>query len=188
VPSCLIDPALPHTWESLSIISEQRKLDKIELAREILRAHEGIPLFEIRFGKPGTEYRCRGSHAVTDKSTASSNQAKGRRHPGNELTSSRFVESEKRCHRLGRRLFVEEIGGVKLHPHGGLISRRGTDILPQIFLRPPTLPGKFCWIMRFGALGVPASPFFNGYSPLLARFSLILGGFYSLFMIHLWTC
>ena len=51
------------------------KLDKIELARERLRAHEGIPLFEIRFGKLGTEYRCRGSHAVTDKSTASSNQA-----------------------------------------------------------------------------------------------------------------
>ena len=64
-----------HTWESLKHYFKTVELDKIELEREGLRAHEGIPLFEIRFGKLGTEYRCRGSHAVTDKSTASSNQA-----------------------------------------------------------------------------------------------------------------
>ena len=40
-----------RTWESLSIISEQWSGNKITLARERARAHEGIPVFEIRFGK-----------------------------------------------------------------------------------------------------------------------------------------
>jgi hypothetical protein len=166
-----------HTWESLKHYFKTVELDKIELARE---GRE--PTREFHYTKFGLESRERsiGAAGVTlSPINPPLHQTKqtGRRHPGNELTFSSFVESEKRCHRLGRRPFVEEIGGVKLRPHGGLISRRGTDILPQIFLRPPTLPGKFCWIMRFGALGAPASPLFNGFSPLLARFSLILGFF-----------
>ena len=149
-----------HTWESLKHYFKTVELDKIELARE---GRE--PTREFHYTKFGLESQERsiGAAGVTlSPINPPLHQTKqtGRRHPGNELTFSSFVESEKRCHRLGRRPFVEEIGGVKLRPHGGLISRRGTDILPQIFLRPPTLPGKFCWIMRFGALGAPASPLF----------------------------
>ena len=123
-----------HTWESLKHYFKTVELDKIELARE---GRE--PTREFHYTKFGLESRERsiGAAGVTlSPINPPLHQTKqtGRRHPGNELTFSSFVESEKRCHRLGRRPFVEEIGGVKLRPHGGLISRRGTDILPQIFL------------------------------------------------------
>ena len=42
------------------LFSVGRSVEKIGLARERYRAHDGTPHFEIRFGKAGTEYRVSG--------------------------------------------------------------------------------------------------------------------------------
>jgi len=177
-----------HTWESLKHYFKTVELDKIELARE---GRE--PTREFHYTKFGLESRERsiGAAGVTlSPINPPLHQTKqtGRRHPGNELTSSSFVESEKRCHRLGRRLFVEEIGGVKLRPHGGLISRRGTDILPQNFSSPTHLAREI--LMDHAVRRSRRSRFspFKWFFALVGAFFSYFGVFYSLFMIHLWTC
>jgi hypothetical protein len=121
---------------------------------------------ELHTSKLGSERRGRsigsaGSRIDSDKSSCLPKPSK--QDEGTQATSSLqqdllkvkpvAIDSAVDCLR-------KRLGGVRLHPHGGLISRHRAEILPQIFLSPPTSPGKFGWIMRFGALGASASPFF----------------------------
>jgi hypothetical protein len=46
--------------EFLLLFLGQRSVDKIVLARKRLRAHDGIPHFEIRLGKAGTDFGVNG--------------------------------------------------------------------------------------------------------------------------------
>ena len=111
-------------------------MEKIGLARERYRAHDGTPDFEIRFGKAGTGSA--GSRIDTDKSSGLHKPSK--QDEGTQATSSLqqdllkvkpvAIDSAVDCLR-------KRLGGVRLHPHGGLISQRGAEILPQIFLRSP---------------------------------------------------
>jgi hypothetical protein len=152
-------------------------VEKIGLARE--RYRKPIkPTMELHTSKLGSEKRGRSigsARSRIDADTSSCLPKPSKQDKGTQATSSLqqdllkvkpvAIDSAVDCLR-------KRLGGVRLHPHGGLISRRGAEILTQIFLRPPTSPGKFGWIMRFGALGASASPFFNGFRPYWRVFLL----------------
>jgi hypothetical protein len=101
------------------------------------------PTMESHTSKLGSERRGRsigsaGSRINTDKSSSLPKPSK--QDEGTQATSSLqqdllkvkpvAIDSAVNCLR-------KRLGGVRLHPHGGLISRRGAEILPQIFLWSP---------------------------------------------------
>ena len=53
----------------------------------------------------------------------------------------------------------KRLGGVRLHPHGGLISRCGAEILPHIFLHHPPSPGNLDGSCGLALLSPPLLPF-----------------------------
>ena len=98
---------------------------------------------ELQTSKLGSERRGRsigsaGSRIDTDKSSGLPKPSK--QDEGTQATSSLQQDLLKgKCVAINSAIdcLRKRLGGVRLHPHGGLISRRGAEILPQIFLWSP---------------------------------------------------
>jgi len=105
---------------------------------------------ELQTSKLGSERRGRsigsaGSRIDTDKSSGLPKPSK--QDEGTQATSSLqqdllkvkpvAIDSAVDC-------LTKGLGGVRLHPHGGLISRCGAEILPKFFLGRRLLSARRC--------------------------------------------
>ena len=113
----------------------RRKL--VWLAKDIEHTME-LHTSELGLERRGQSIGSAGSRIDTNKSSGLPKPSK--QDEGTQATSSLqqdllkvkpvAIDSAVNCLR-------KRLGGVRLHPHGGLISQRGAEILPQIFLRSP---------------------------------------------------